>query len=147
MVLEPLFIERIVISAVLGALIGAEREMHDKPAGFRTHVLVCMGAAMFTLISVALLGEVGSTVDHARIAAGVVTGIGFLAAGSIFREKDKVSGLTTAADLWVLAAIGVATGFGYYDIAIIGTVISLVVLIVGRVPDIFLKRKARKNLW
>jgi putative Mg2+ transporter-C (MgtC) family protein len=145
--LEWLFIERLVLSAVLGGLIGAEREMHDKPAGFRTHVLVCMGAAMFALISISVSGSFTGAADVSRIAAGVVTGIGFLAAGSIFRDKDRVSGLTTAADIWVLAAIGLSTGFGYYLLAAAATIIALIVLIVGRLPDMFLKRKAIRRLW
>jgi len=135
--LELLLIERLILSAIFGGLIGVEREMHDKPAGFRTHVLVCMGAAMFTVISISI---VGSLVDVSRIAAGIVTGIGFLAAGSIFREKDRVKGLTTAADLWVLAGIGMAVGLGYYFLAIIATIVSLVVLTVGRVLDHYLNK-------
>jgi len=144
--LEWLFIERLVISAVLGGLIGVEREMHDKPAGFRTHVLVCMGATMFALISISLVGGT-EFADVSRIAAGVVTGIGFLAAGSIFRDKDRVSGLTTAADIWVLAAIGLSVGFGYYTLAAAATVIALIVLIVGRLPDMFLKKRAVRKLF
>jgi len=139
--IEWLLLERLVISAVLGGLIGTEREMHDKPAGFRTHVLVCMGAAMFTLISISIAETAASSVDISRIAAGVVTGIGFLAAGSIFREKDRVKGLTTAADIWVLAAIGMSVGLGYYFLSVVATVIALVILIVGRVLDHFLDRK------
>ena len=133
-------VERLVISALLGGLIGAEREMHAKPAGFRTHVLVCMGAAMFSLISLSLVGFPNSLVDVSRVVAGVVTGIGFLAAGSIFRDKDRVSGLTTAADIWVLAGIGLAVGLGYYFLAVAATVVSLVVLIVGRILDLYLPK-------
>ncbi len=137
--LEWLFIERLVISAILGGLIGVEREMHDKPAGFRTHVLICMGATIFTLISVSIAGSSAlGGVDISRIAAGVVTGIGFLAAGSVFVSKDKVKGLTTAADIWVLAAIGMGVGLGYYFLAVAATIISLIVLIVGRILDQYL---------
>lgn len=130
MVLELLLIERLVISAVLGGLIGVEREMHSKPAGLRTHILICMGAAMFTMISLSVAESFGSSADVSRIAAGVVTGIGFLAAGSIFRE-ERIHGLTTAADIWVLAGIGMAVGFGYYFFAVAATVISLAVLTMG----------------
>lgn len=137
---EWLFIQNIVLSAILGGLIGIEREMHDKPAGFRTHVLVCMGAAMFTTLSLSFAG----TGDVTRIAAGVVTGIGFLAAGSIFRDKDRVSGLTTAADIWVVAAIGMTVGFAFYFLAAIATVIALVVLTVGRVLNQFLDKPSKK---
>ena len=139
--LEWVLIERLVISAVLGGLIGVEREMHGKPAGFRTHVLVCMGAALFSLVSLSLLDFPGSSVDVSRVAAGVVTGIGFLAAGSVFRDKDRIRGLTTAADIWVLAGIGLAVGLGYYFLAITATIVSLVVLIAGRVLDFYLHKK------
>jgi len=138
---ELLLLERLVISAVLGGLIGVERETHGKPAGFRTHVLVSVGAAMFSLVSLLIAESAPFSVDVSRIAAGVVTGIGFLAAGSIFRGKDQVSGLTTAADIWVMAAIGMAAGLGYYFLTVTATVISLVVLIFGRVLDYYLKRE------
>jgi len=138
---EWLFIQNIVVSALLGGLIGLEREMHDKPAGFRTHVLVCMGAAMFTTLSLSFAG----TAEVSRIAAGVVTGIGFLAAGSIFRDKNRVRGLTTAADIWVVAAIGMTVGFSLYFLAAIATAIALVVLTVGRVTDQFLDNKIGKK--
>ena len=139
--LEWLVVERLVISAVLGGLIGVEREMHDKPAGFRTHVLVCTGASMFALISLLIGQEFASSVDVSRVVAGVVTGIGFLAAGSIFRAKDHIKGLTTAADIWVLAGIGLASGLGYYALAVVATIISLVVLIAGRVLDYYLSKR------
>ncbi len=142
MVLEWVFVERLLISALLGGLIGVERETRAQAAGFRTHVLVCMGAAMFTLISVSLMGSASTTADLSRIAAGVVTGIGFLAAGSIFRDRNRVRGLTTAADIWVLAAIGMAVGFGYYFLAVTATIISLLILILGKVLDFYLKPKA-----
>ena len=145
---EWIFIQNLVLSALLGGLIGIEREMHDKPAGFRTHVLVCMGAALFTLVSMSFAGTDPSFIDASRIAAGVVTGIGFLAAGSIFRDKDRVQGLTTAADLWVLAGIGMATGFGYYSLAITATIIALIVLVIGRMSDkVLSKRKRKLQIW
>jgi len=148
MIIEMLLVERLVLSAILGGLIGVEREMHDKPAGFRTHVLVCMGAALFTLVSMSFAGTDPSFIDASRIAAGVVTGIGFLAAGSIFRDKDRVQGLTTAADLWVLAGIGMATGFGYYSLAITATIIALIVLVIGRMSaKVLSKRKRKLQIW
>ena len=139
MLLEWVFIERLLISAVLGGLIGVEREMRGQSAGFRTHMLVCMGAAMFTIISVSL--SAAYSIDMSRIAAGVITGIGFLAAGTIFQDKDRIRGLTTAADIWVLAGIGVAIGFGYYALATAATIIALLVLILGKVLDFYLKPK------
>ncbi len=142
MIAEWLMIERLLISAVMGGLIGVERQMHEKPAGLRTHVLVCMGATLFTLLSLSFSNSDGSAVDVSRVAAGVVTGIGFLAAGSIFREKERVRGLTTAADLWVIAAIGLSIGLGYYSVAVVATIITLIILMIGRVFDNYLDRKA-----
>lgn len=118
---------RLVLAMILGALVGLEREMHDRPAGLRTHMLVCIGAALFAIISL----SVGDA-DPARIAAGVVTGIGFLGAGAIFRSKDHIKGLTTAADLWVVAAIGLAAGVGEYMLALIAALIVFLVLFGGR---------------
>lgn len=133
MLAESILFERLIISAVLGGIIGVERELHSKPAGLRTHVLVCVGATMFTLLSISISSPESAGVDISRIAAGVVTGIGFLAAGSIFMEKNRVRGLTTAADLWVLAAIGMSVGLGYYLLALVATAIALLVLTLGRI--------------
>jgi putative Mg2+ transporter-C (MgtC) family protein len=102
---------RLVIAAFLGAVIGYERARAKKPAGIRTHLLVCMGAALFTVISIYGFGENG---DPSRVAAGVVVGIGFLGAGTILRQEKGVAGLTTAATIWAVAAIGVAMGAGLY---------------------------------
>ncbi len=136
--LEMEIILKLVLAAVLGGLIGFERQIHKKPAGLRTHTLVCIGAALFTIIST-------SSVDPSsvsRIAAGLVTGIGFLAAGLIFREEDKVRGLTTAAELWVLAAIGISVGIGFYYAAIVATIIVLIILVpLKHLEDQTLKRK------
>ena len=142
MLVEWVIVERLLLSAFLGGLIGVERELNDKPAGYRTHVLVCVGSTMFTLISLSLVAPSGSSVDTMRVAAGVVTGIGFLAAGSIFRDKDRVRGMTTAADIWVLAAIGMGVGLGLYVLALMATAISLTVLILGKFFDGFLKKRA-----
>ena len=102
---------RLVIAAFLGAVIGYERARAKKPAGIRTHLMVCMGAALFTVISI--WGFAGSA-DPSRIAAGVVVGVGFLGAGTILRQEWGVAGLTTAATIWAVAAIGVAIGTGLY---------------------------------
>lgn len=120
---------RIVLAVVLGGLIGTEREIHDKPAGLRTHILVCVGSTLFTVISVAFAGPY---IDESRVAAGIVTGIGFLAAGAIFRAEKHVQGLTTAADIWVIAAVGVAIGIGYYTAAVLSAFVVFFVLLVGR---------------
>jgi putative Mg2+ transporter-C (MgtC) family protein len=125
---------RLGIAAGLGGLIGLEREMRDREAGFRTHILVCVGSALFTIVSAygfrdfLISGDQVIRADPTRIAAQIVTGIGFLGAGAIIRQGLSVRGLTTAATLWVAAAIGIASGAGYYSGAIIGTAITLVAL-------------------
>ncbi len=120
---------RILVAAALGGLVGFEREYRGQPAGFRTHILVAVGAALFTLAGVAAAGSSGN-VDPTRVAAQVVTGIGFLGAGAIIQQGISIHGLTTAATLWVVAAIGTAAGLGYYSGALVAagtTVVSLVV--------------------
>lgn len=120
---------RILVALFLGGLIGWERETHDRPAGFRTHILVAVGSALLMLVSINMAGSFPeSNVDPGRIAAQVVSGIGFLGAGTIIREGISVKGLTTAASLWSVAAIGLATGGGYYYIALITTLIVFVTL-------------------
>jgi putative Mg2+ transporter-C (MgtC) family protein len=119
---------RLFIAALLGAAIGLERELHDHPAGMRTHLLVALGSALFTVISifgfVGVLGAGQSTpVDPSRVAAQVVTGIGFLGAGAILKFGTTVRGLTTAASLWTAAAIGMAAGAADYVLAAVGTAI------------------------
>jgi putative Mg2+ transporter-C (MgtC) family protein len=122
---------RIGLAAVLGGAIGLERELREREAGLRTHMLVSVGAALFTLVSAyawtdwRFSTESGIVFDPTRIAAQVVTGIGFLGAGAIIRQGLSVRGLTTAATLWVVAAIGMATGAGYYAAAAITTVLVL----------------------
>lgn len=117
---------RLVVGLVLGAVIGFERELHRQPAGFRTHSLVALGAALFTIVSA--YGFAGEMVDPTRIAAQIVTGIGFIGAGTILQHRGNVRGLTTAASLWSVAAIGMAAGAGLLAMAVIGTVLILVVL-------------------
>lgn len=125
---------RVVVAAVLGGAIGFEREYHDQPAGFRTHILVALGAALFTLvgsygIDVFTAGAAGSVrLDPSRVTAQIVSGIGFLGAGAILRYGLNVRGLTTAASLWVTAAIGAAVGIGYWWGAAFVTVAVLVAL-------------------
>lgn len=119
---------RIVGAAVFGGLIGFEREFSDQPAGFRTHMLVCLGAALFSLAGAYGFDLSGPGADPTRVAAQVVTGIGFLGAGAIMRQGFSVRGLTTAAALWVTAAIGVAVGLGNWPAATIVTVVTLMAL-------------------
>lgn len=118
---------RLGLALLLGGLIGIERETVEKPAGFRTHILVSLGAALFTLIS--REGFFGSGADPARIASNIVVGIGFLGAGTIFRSGVTVQGLTTAASLWTVAAIGTAAGVGFYLGAVAATIAVMAVLI------------------
>jgi putative Mg2+ transporter-C (MgtC) family protein len=117
---------RLALGLVLGAMIGFERELHRQPAGFRTHSLVAVGAALFTVISA--YGFAGDSVDPTRIAAQIVSGIGFIGAGTILQHRGNVRGLTTAASLWSVAAIGMAAGAGLIVIAVIGTALILIVL-------------------
>jgi putative Mg2+ transporter-C (MgtC) family protein len=119
---------RLAIAAGLGAAVGIEREMREREAGVRTHLLLSMGACLFTLVSAYGFSEFGTRSDPTRIAAQIVTGIGFLGAGAILREGLSVRGLTTAASLWVVAAIGMASGAGYYWAAVAGTALTLLAL-------------------
>ena len=118
---------RLVVALLLGAAIGFEREMDRQPAGFRTHSLVALGSALFTIISA--YGFAGAT-DPTRIAAQIVSGIGFIGAGTILHHRGGVRGLTTAASLWSVAAVGMAAGAGLLVMAAVGTVLIVVVLFV-----------------
>ncbi|MFQ5996833.1 MAG: MgtC/SapB family protein [Dehalococcoidales bacterium] len=121
---------RLLLAAALGAIIGYQRERAKKPAGLRTHVLICIGAALFTVVSIYGFGAAS---DPARVAAGVVVGIGFLGAGVILhREGEIVAGLTTAATIWAVAGIGLAAGAGLYLVSVVATALVLVVLLVPR---------------
>jgi len=131
---------RLFLAAICSGLIGYERESARKAAGLRTHTLVGVGAAVFTIISI--VGFPGS--DSSRVAAQIVTGVGFLGAGAIFREGTYVSGLTTAAGLWVVAALGMAAGSGSYWVAVIGTAVALGTLYGLRAIDAWVFRKKKK---
>jgi putative Mg2+ transporter-C (MgtC) family protein len=130
----PHVLLRLSVAAVLGGAIGMERELRERGAGLRTHLVVCVGSALFTLVSAYgfhdFLVNGGSLVrtDPTRIAAQIVSGIGFLGAGAIIRQGLSVRGLTTAATLWLVAAIGMASGAGYYSAAVISTVGALLTL-------------------
>lgn len=118
-----------LISTVLGTLVGWERQMGRKPAGLRTHTLVCLGSTLFVLLTDHAVREFGGpSLDPTRIIHGVVTGVGFLGAGSILRQEGYVHGLTTAASIWMVAAIGTAVGVHSYGLAIVSTVLALLVL-------------------
>ena len=120
---------RIILSIILCGLIGLEREHLKKPAGLRTNILVGLGSTLVMLIALKLPVIMGSqTIDPGRIAGNVITGIGFLGAGAIIQARGSIQGLTTAATIWVVAAIGLAVGLGYYFAALAVTFIALVVL-------------------
>lgn len=135
---EIMILSRILAACVLGSAIGLERELTNKYAGLRTHILVCLGSAVFTILSIyAFPTAVDSSHpqaygDPARIAAQVLTGIGFIGGGTVLRHGSAVYGLTTAATLWVAASIGMACGTGMLDLAVIATVLSVFVLVLIR---------------
>lgn len=144
---------RLLLATLLGALIGLEREIHGRTAGFRTHLLVSLGSALFVIVSINFYlaygnfsGLVAVGADPGRIAAQVVVGIGFLGAGAIIREKASVRGLTTAACLWVAAAIGVACGAGLFMLSVLVTSIALISLIVLKKVEVMLDRDSYAKL-
>lgn len=135
-VMPPLqAILRMLAAVIVGCLIGLDRELRNKPAGMRTHILIALAAALFTLITFELhyqfAGREGTrTADPVRIIEAVTAGVAFLAAGAIIQSRGSVQGLTTGANMWLAGALGVACGAGYYELAVIGTVFALVVLVV-----------------
>lgn len=134
---------RIFMSMLLGGCIGLEREKSKRPAGFRTHILVCVGSCMTALIGLFVWKELGSASDPLRVSAQVISGIGFLGVGTILvKEHDHITGLTTAAGLWTTAAIGIACGYGFYEAALLGT---LVVGITAAILFKFESRGRKKN--
>lgn len=140
-------IGRIALAAVCGAAIGFERELVEKPAGLRTHALVALGAAAFTVAGYAAVDSAGvSRTDMARIAAQVASGIGFLGAGIIIFHGDRVRGLTTAAELWAVAAIGVLSGLGFVATAGAATALILLVVVGGRPVEKVVDRVRRRRL-
>ncbi|MCX5702109.1 MAG: MgtC/SapB family protein [Candidatus Omnitrophica bacterium] len=121
---------RLSTSVILSGLIGLERQIHRRTAGLRTHILVSLGSCLIMLTSLYVFDiyKNVAALDPSRIAAGVITGIGFLGAGAIIREREEVKGLTTAASLWVVAGIGLATGCGFFSAAIFTTILALFIL-------------------
>ena len=140
-----LFAPRLLLAAGLSAVLGAEREYHQKPAGLRTNILIGTGSALFTMLSLAFAHETGGSAD--RIAAQIVTGIGFLGAGAILHggQSTRVHGLTTAATIWVNAAIGMAVGAGAQAAAVATTGLTLVVLVLLPPIETFFERRARRR--
>lgn len=150
---------RIIVSVLLGFALGLEREITNKYAGLRTHILVCLGACVFTLLSLygfptfahgdnVSIDTATGVRDTARVAAQIVTGIGFIGAGTVLRNGSSVHGLTTAATLWMAASIGMACGAGRFDIAVISTLVSVCVLILIKVfeKNILNNKKLFKKL-
>lgn len=144
---------RIVLAAMVGGLVGLEREVRGRQAGFRTNMLVCMGSCLVMLVSIAVPAAVinhvpGITLnsDPARIAYGVMTGIGFLGAGAILQKKDSIRGLTTAAALWCVAALGLAAGLGLFTLCAFATIMVLFTLWLLDVVERFLPRRQYRRV-
>ena len=133
----------IILAVAFGAAIGMEREISGKSAGLRTNLLICLGAAVFTIISRQMV--VGHSDSLTRIAAQIVTGVGFLGAGAIIQDRGGVLGLTTAATIWLVASIGMACGAGYYALATITTLIAFVALLGLARLERALKRYGEKH--
>ncbi len=133
---------KLMLAVALGGLIGLERETSHKPAGIRTNILICVGSAMMMILSGLILGENGERgTDLTRIAAGVITGIGFIGAGTIIQARGIVVGLTTAATIWAVAVLGLVIGAGYYLVAVIFTAIIILTLVIFRyIEKHYLKR-------
>lgn len=124
MIIEEIDLIKVLLAIVAGGLIGIEREYRDKTAGFRTNILICLGATLFMIVSL----KAGAGEDPARIAAQIVSGVGFLGAGAIVREGKFISGLTTAATVWFTAALGMGIGGGYYGVVFVATIAALLIL-------------------
>ena len=141
-------IERLVLAAVLGGLIGLERELRDHPAGLRTHITVAVGSALFVIAGaygwsdfLTDRGSTNITIGVDRVASNIVTGIGFLGGGAILKYGANIKGLTTAASLWVTSAVGLASGLGSYVLVTAATMITLVSLVALRFPERWIRRK------
>jgi putative Mg2+ transporter-C (MgtC) family protein len=132
---------KLFLAIILGGIIGIERETSHKPAGFRTHILICVTSAMMMIVAERLSG----TADAVRMAAGIITGVGFLGAGAILQSRGSVHGLTTAATIWAVAGLGLAVGAGYYVVAACFTVLVVLTLVVFRKIDRALFSRAEKN--
>jgi putative Mg2+ transporter-C (MgtC) family protein len=135
--------QRLLLAALLGSLLGFERELRQKSAGLRTNILIAVGSALFTVMSIELADGRGA--DPTRVAAQIVTGIGFLGAGAIMRTDSGVQGLTTAATVWVNAAVGVAAGGGEFRLASIATGVTLIVLLLLHPVEIIIDRRFGKR--
>ena len=144
---------RMLLAFIAGGIIGFERERHKNPVGFRTYVLVCLGSAVITMVGVETMqrtielvgGRDVVKVDPVRLSAQVVSGIGFLGAGTILHDKNTISGLTSAASLWAAAMIGIAIGYGYYFIGIMATFLVEITLILSSLKHYYNKPQDANN--
>lgn len=145
---------RFLVACLIGGIIGFEREKHNRAAGFRTHILVCVGACIISLMEMKMeedfvttyyqsgIVDMGITLTRGRLAAQVISGIGFLGAGTIIFNKGSIKGLTTAASLWVVACLGLAVGYGLIEIALTGLVLAVLTLnLLGIIQDKFINKK------
>ncbi|GIM30687.1 methyltransferase [Clostridium polyendosporum] len=148
---------RLFLAVLIGGMVGYEREFKHRPAGFRTHMLVCIGAAIISMIQVQMVDEIISFIenngsmsnilntDYGRLGAQVISGIGFLGAGTIIHEKGSIKGLTTAASLWVVACVGLAIGLGYYILSVLsGISVVLVLVSMKKLEDRIVRNKSIK---
>jgi putative Mg2+ transporter-C (MgtC) family protein len=133
---------KLILAIALGGLIGLEREASQKPAGFRTNILVCVGSTMMMALAMLLVQAKGGGADALiRLAAGVITGVGFLGAGTIFQARGTIAGLTTASTLWLVAGLGLVIGAGYYVPALIFTALTITTLLLfRRIEDTYLRK-------
>ena len=140
---------RLLLACVLGGVIGYERESTNRPAGFRTHILVCVGSALVMITSQYIFERYKgvTNIDPARLGAQVISGIGFLGAGTIIREGANVRGLTTAASLWAVSCVGIAAGIGFYEGAIISTVIIYITLILLKRTEKHITKKRKLSVF
>jgi putative Mg2+ transporter-C (MgtC) family protein len=141
---------RLVLAAVLSGVIGFEREYHGRAAGFRTHILLCVGSTLVMLTSMHIFDVYSSrvAVDPARIAAGVITGIGFLGAGTIMHSRSSVRGLTTAASLWVVAGLGLAVGSGLYFGAVVTAILTIITLFLfSRLEHVMIRKDWYRTMY
>jgi len=136
---------KLVLAALMGAIVGLERLWTGHPAGLRTNMVIAISSCLFTILSIEAFPLQGSAQDTARVAAGIVTGVGFLGAGALLQTKSHVRGLTTAATIWLVAALGMAAGAGFYFIGVFTTIMTTALLVVLRPVSASLERRARRQ--
>jgi putative Mg2+ transporter-C (MgtC) family protein len=136
---------RLLLAVALGGIIGIERETSRKPAGLRTNILICVSSAMMMIVAELFSGKNGGGQEIMRVAAGVITGVGFLGAGAIIQARGTVHGLTTASVIWAVAGLGLAVGAGYYLISIVFTLIVVLILVFLRKIEQILLKRSDKN--